>query len=112
MELYRLKIQKTDPDTEIYAHLGFLVPFCSGHLIDIKIHSHELLGQHDHNDTTCTRFGLWAFWHENSCISRVLAQFFSGRPIDTKIILNESLDQHDQIMRHALKSDRKRESYR
>jgi hypothetical protein len=96
MGLYGLKIQKTDLDTEIYAHLGFLVPVCSGNPIDIKIHSHESLGQHDHNDTICTRFGLWAFRHENSCISKVSAQFFSGHPINTKIILNESLDQYDQ----------------
>jgi hypothetical protein len=96
MGLYGLKIQKMDPDTEICAHLGFLVPVCSGHPIDIKIHSHESLGQHNHNDTTCTRFGLRTFRHGNSCISRVSARFFSGRPIDTKIILNESLDQHDQ----------------
>ena len=96
MGLYGLKIQKTDSDTEICAHLGFLVPVCSGHPIDIKIHSHESLGQHDHNDTTCTRFGLRAFRHENSCIFKVSARFFSGRPIDTKIILNESLDQHNQ----------------
>jgi hypothetical protein len=96
MGFYELKIQKTDPNTEICAHLGFLVPVCFGHPIDIKIHSHELLGQHDHNDTTCTRFGLRAFQHGNSCISRVSARFFSRRPIDTKIILNESLDQHDQ----------------
>ena len=96
MRLYRLKIQKTDHNTEICAHLGFLIPVCSGHPIDIKIHSHESLGQHNHNDTTCTRFGLRAFRHKNSCISRVLARFFSGRPIDTKIILNESLGQHDQ----------------
>ena len=96
MGLYGLKIQKTDPDKEICAHLGFLVPVCSRYSIDIKIHSHESLGQHDHNDTTCTRFGLRAFWHGNSCISRVSVRFFSGRPIDTKIILNDSLDQHDQ----------------
>jgi hypothetical protein len=81
---------------EICAHLGFLVPVCSGHPIDIKMHSHESLGQHNHNDTTCTRFGLQAFWHGNSCISRVSAWFFLRRLIDTKIILNESLDQHDQ----------------
>jgi hypothetical protein len=96
MGLYELKIQKTNPDTEICVHLGFLVPVCSGHPIDIKIHSHKSLGQHDHNDTTCTRFGLRAFRHGNSCISRVSARFFSGHPIDTKIISNESLDQHDQ----------------
>jgi hypothetical protein len=96
MELYGLKIQKTDPDKEICAHLGFLVPVCSRYPIDIKIHSHESLGQHDHNDTTCTRFGLRAFRHGNSYISRVSTQFFSGHPINTKIILNESLDQHDQ----------------
>ena len=96
MGLYELKIQKTDPDTEICTHLGFLVPVCSGHPIDIKIYSHESLGQHDHNDTTCTQFGLRSFRHGNSCISRVLAQFFSVCPIDTKIILNESLGQHDQ----------------
>jgi hypothetical protein len=92
MGFYGLKIKKTDLDTEICAHLGFLVPVCSGHLIDIKIHSHKSLGQHNHNDTTCTRFGLRAFRHRNSCISRVSARFFSGRPIDTKIISNESLD--------------------
>ena len=85
-----------DHDTEICAHLGFLVLVCSGHPIDIKIHSHESLGQHNHNDTTCTQFGLRAFRHRNSCISRVSARFFSICPIDTKIILNESLDQHDQ----------------
>ena len=96
MGLYELKIQITDPDTKIYAYLGLSVPICSGHPIDIKMHSHKSLGQHDHNDTTCTRFGLRAFWHGNSCISRVSARFFSGRLINTKIILNESLDQHDQ----------------
>ena len=96
MGLYELKIQKTNLDTEICTHLGFSVPVCFGHPIDIKIHSHESLGQHDHNDTTCTRFGLQVFRHENSCISRVLARFFSGRPINSKIILNESLDQHNQ----------------
>jgi hypothetical protein len=96
MGLYGLKIQKPDPDTEICAHLRFLVPVFSGHPIDIKIDSHESLGEYDHNDTTCTRFGLRAFRHENSYISRVLARFFLGRPINTKIILHESLDQHDQ----------------
>jgi hypothetical protein len=95
MGLYGLKIQKMDPDTEICAHLGFSVPICYGYPIDIKMHSQESLGQHDHNNTTCTQFGLRAFWHENSCISRVLARFFSGRLIDTKIILNESLVQHN-----------------
>jgi hypothetical protein len=96
MGLYGLKIEKTDPDKEICAHLGFLVPVCSRHPIDIKIHSHKSLGQHDHNDTTCTRFGLRAFRHENLCISRVSTRFFSGHLIDPKIILNESLGQHDQ----------------
>ena len=96
MGLYGLKIQKTDPDTEICAHLGFSVPIYYGHLIDMKMHSHESLGQHDHNDTTCTQFELWAFRHENPCISRVSARFFSGHLIDPKIILNESLGQHDQ----------------
>ena len=96
MGLYGPKIQKTYPNMEICAHLGFLVPVCSGHPIDIKIHSHESLGQHDYNDMTCTRFGLQGFRHRNSCISMVSARFFSWRPIDTKIILNESLDQHDQ----------------
>jgi hypothetical protein len=81
---------------EICAHLGFLIPVFSGHPIDIEMHSHESLGQHDHNDMTCTRFGLRAFRHRNSCISRVSARFFLGCPIDTKIILNESLDQHNQ----------------
>ena len=140
MEFYGLKIQKTDPDTEIYAHLGFLVPVCSGHPdwykntftrvvrstrsqphnlhsiwtlgvsarkihafleflvpiyyghpIDLKMHSHESFGQHNHNDMTCTQFGLRAFRHGNPCNSRVLARFFSGHLIDPKIILNESL---------------------
>ena len=95
MGLYELKIQKTDPDTEICVHLRFLVPVCSGHPIDIKIHSHKSLGQHDHNDMTCTRFGLRAFQHGNLCISRVSAQFFLGHLIDTKIILNKLLGQHD-----------------
>ena len=49
----RTKNPKTDPDTEIYAHLGFFVPIYYGHPIDMKIHSHEFLGQRDHNDTTC-----------------------------------------------------------
>jgi hypothetical protein len=81
---------------EIYACLGFSIPIYYGYLIDIKIHSHESLGQHDHNDPTCTQFGLRPFRHENPCISRVLARFFSRRLFDTKIILNESLGQHDQ----------------
>ena len=81
---------------EICAHLGFVVPVCSGHPIDMKMHSHNSLGQHDHNDTTCTQFGLRAFRHENPCISRVSARFFSEHLIDPKIILNESLGQHDQ----------------
>jgi hypothetical protein len=63
----------------------------------MKMHSpHESLGQRNHNDMTCTQFGLREFRHGNSCISRVLAQFFSGHPIDTKIILNKLLGQHDQ----------------
>ena len=62
----------------------------------MKMHSHESLGQHDHNDTTCIQFGLRAFQHGNLCISRVSAQFFSGHLIDTKIILNKLLGQHDQ----------------
>jgi hypothetical protein len=81
---------------EIYAHLGFSIPICSGHPIDIKIYSQESFGQHDHNDMICTQFGLRAFWHKNSCISRVSVLFLSGRLINTKIILNESLGQHDQ----------------
>jgi hypothetical protein len=63
----------------------------------MKMHSpHESLGQRNHNDMTCTQFGLRAFRHGNPCISRVLARFFSGHPIDTKIILNNLLGQHDQ----------------
>ena len=62
----------------------------------MKMHLHESLGQHDHNDTTCTQFGLQTFWHGNPCISRVSARFFSGYLINPKIILNESLSQHDQ----------------
>ena len=73
-----------------------MVLVCSRHSIDMKMHSHESLGQCDHNDTTCTQFGLRAFRHGNPCISRVLTQFFSGHLIDPKIILNESLCQHDQ----------------
>ena len=96
MELYGLKIQKTDPDTKICAHLRFSVPICSRRPIDMKMHSHESLGQHDHNDMTWTQFGLRAFQHGNPCISRVSAWFLSGHLIDPKIILNESLGQHDQ----------------
>ena len=81
---------------EICAHLGFLVPVCSGHPIDMKMYSHEYLGQRDHNDTTCTQFGLQEFRYGNPCISRVSARFFSRHLIDPKIILNESLGQHDQ----------------
>ena len=92
----RTKNPKTDPDTEIYAHLGFLVSIYYGHPIDMKMHLHESLGQHDHNDTTCIQFGLCVFRHGNPCISRVSARFFSGHLIYPKIILNESLGQHDQ----------------
>jgi hypothetical protein len=60
------------------------------------MHSHQSLGQHDHNDTTFTQFGLRAFQHENLCISKVSTRFFSRRLINTKIILNESFGQHDQ----------------
>ena len=87
----RTKNPKTDPDMEICAHLGFSVPIYYGHPIDMKMHSHESLGQHDHNDTTCTQFELWAFRHENPCISRVSARFFSGHLIDPKIILYKFL---------------------
>jgi hypothetical protein len=80
---------------EIRAFLGFWPNFL-WHPIDMKMHSHESLGQRDHNDTTCTQFGLRAFRHENPCISRVSARFFSGHLIDTKIILNKLLGQHDQ----------------
>jgi hypothetical protein len=45
---------------------------------------------------TYTQLGLRAFWHGNSCISRVSVRFFLGRLFDTKIILNESLGQYDQ----------------
>ena len=92
----RTKNPKTDPDTEIYAHLGFSVLIYYGRPIDMKMHSHESLGQHDHNDMTCTQFGLWVFQHGNPCISRVSARFFLGHLIDSKIILNESLGQHNQ----------------
>jgi hypothetical protein len=54
MGFYRLKIQKTDSDTKICAHLGFSVLVCYRRLIDMKMHSHESLGQRNHNDTTCT----------------------------------------------------------
>ena len=70
--------KKGDPDTDIYARLGFSVPIYYGHPIDMKRHSHEFLGQRNHNDTTCTQFGLQAFQHENQCISRVSARFFMG----------------------------------
>ena len=82
--------------TEIRAFLEFLVPIYYGRPIDMKMHSHESLGQRDHNDTTRTQFGLRAFQHRNLCISRVSARFFSGYLIEPKIILNESLGQHDQ----------------
>ena len=62
----------------------------------MEMNSHESLGQHDHNDTICTQFGLRAFQHRNLYISRVSAQFFLGHMINPKIILNESLGQHDQ----------------
>ena len=81
---------------DIYARLGFSVTIYYGHPIDMKMHSHESLSQCNHNDTTCTQFGLRAFRHSNPCISRVSAQFFSGHLIDTKIILNKLLGQHDQ----------------
>ena len=45
MEVLRTKNPKIDPNMEICAHLGFSVPICSGHSIDIKMHSHESLGQ-------------------------------------------------------------------
>ena len=96
MGALRTKNPKTDLDTEICAYLGFSVPICSGYPIDIKMYSHESFGQHDHNDTICTQFGLQAFRHGNSCISRFLVLFSSGCLIDTKIILNKSLGQHDQ----------------
>jgi hypothetical protein len=85
-----------DPNTDIYARLGFSVPIYYGHPIDMKMHLHESLGQRDHNHTTCTQFGLRAFRHRNPCVSRVSVRFFSGHLIDPKIILNESLGQHDQ----------------
>jgi hypothetical protein len=53
-----------DPGTKIYAHLGFSVPISFGYLIDIKMHLHELLGQHDHKDTICTQFGPRRFGKE------------------------------------------------
>jgi hypothetical protein len=80
---------------DIYASLGFSVPIYFGHPIDIKMHSHESLGQRDHNDTTCTQFGLRAFRHGNSCISRVSARFFYRHPIDMKMHLHKSLGQRD-----------------
>jgi hypothetical protein len=61
---------------DIYARLGFSVPIYYGHPIDMKMLSHESLGQRDHNDTTCTQFGLRAFRHGNPCIYRVSARFF------------------------------------
>ena len=54
----KAKNPKTNLDTDIYAHLGLSVSIFFGHLIDIKMHSHESLGQHDQNDMTCTQFGL------------------------------------------------------
>ena len=82
--------------TEIHAFLEFLVPIYYGRPIDMKMHSHESLGQHNHNDTTYTQFGLRAFRHGNPCNSSVSTRFFSGHLIDPKIILNESLGQYDQ----------------
>ena len=46
--------KKTDPNTDIYAGLGFSVPIYYGHPIDMKMYSHESLGQRDHNHTTYT----------------------------------------------------------
>jgi hypothetical protein len=96
MGALQTKNPKTDPNTEICAHLRFSVPIFFGHLIDIKMYSHKLFGQHDQNNMICTQFGFRAFRHGNSFISRVSVLFLSGRPIDTKIILNESLFQHNQ----------------
>ena len=87
----RTKNPKTDPDMEICAHLGFSVPIYYGHPIDMKMHSHESLGQHNHNDTTYTQFGLRAFRHGNPCNSSVSTRFFSGHLIDPKIILYKFL---------------------
>ena len=72
MGALRTKNPKVGPDTKIHAHLGFLVPICSKHPIDIKIHSNESLGQHDHNDTTCTQFGFRVFRNGNLHISKVM----------------------------------------
>ena len=46
MEALRTKYSKAGLDTEIYALLGFSIPICFGHLIDIRMLSHESLGQH------------------------------------------------------------------
>ena len=83
----RTKNPKIELDKKICTHLGFSVPIFFGHPIDIKMYSHESFGQHDHNDTIFTQFGLWVFRYGNSCISRVSVLFLSRHPIDTKIIL-------------------------
>jgi hypothetical protein len=58
MGALRTKNPKAGPNVKICAHSGFSVPICYGHPIDTKLHSHKLLSQHDHNDVTCTQFGL------------------------------------------------------
>ena len=80
---------------DIYARLGFSVPIYYGHPIDMKMHSHESLGQHDHNDMTCTQFGLQAFRHGNLCTFR----FFSSN-------LLWASDGHENAFTRVLRSTR------
>ena len=84
-----------DLDTDIFAYLGFSVPICSEHPIEIKMHSYKSLGQHEHDDTTCTQFELWAFWHGNLCTLGFSVPIYYGQPIDIKMHSHESLGQHD-----------------
>ena len=100
MKVLRTKNPKTDPDTNICAHLGFSVSICSGHPIDIKMHSHESLGQHDHEDTTCTQFGLRTFRHGNLCTFRVFGPN-----------LFRAFDWHKNAFTRVLRSTRSQRHY-
>ena len=81
---------------EICAHLGFLVPVCSGHPIEMKMHSHESLGQRDQTTRLALNLDSGRFGMEIRAFLGFRPDFFSGHLIDPKIILNKSLDQYDQ----------------
>ena len=78
MGLYGLKIQKTDPNMEICAHLGFLVPVCSGHPIEMKMHSHESLGQRDQTTRLALNLDSERFGTEIRAFLGFRPDFFFG----------------------------------